>query len=51
MAKRALEQNCEVCCAEYMITYDGENIVDEPAFCPFCASPAEQELDFGEDRG
>jgi DNA-directed RNA polymerase subunit RPC12/RpoP len=27
---------CNNCGAEYMLTYDEDNILEEPKFCPFC---------------
>jgi len=29
---------CDACGVEYMITFDEENIVDQPMHCPFCSS-------------
>ena len=27
---------CNNCGAEYMLTYDEDNIMEDPCFCPFC---------------
>ena len=29
---------CNGCGAEYMLTYDEDNIMDEPKSCPFCGA-------------
>lgn len=49
--KTTVENYCEHCGAEYMITWDEEMLIDEPIFCPFCAVRVDaEELDFGEDN-
>lgn len=37
---------CQECGAEYMITYNVDQSIDEPLFCPFCACAETDELDF-----
>ena len=32
---------CNSCGAEYMLTYDEDNILEEPKFCPFCGHSSE----------
>ena len=29
---------CEDCGVEYMVTFDYDNVVDQPMYCPFCSS-------------
>lgn len=56
--KTAEEFLCDSCGAEYTITYDNEEVLDEAIYCPFCGSELdsydmeeefEQELNFDED--
>lgn len=48
--KITVENYCEKCGSEYMVTYDPENNIDEPSFCAFCAELiVDDELDFDED--
>ena len=48
--KISVEHFCEKCGAEYMVTYDPDNNIEEPVFCAFCAELIDQdELDFEDD--
>ena len=49
-SKRTIEYFCEDCHAEYMITWDEDNLLDNPLYCPFCAY-MEDELEYDEDSG
>lgn len=50
MSKKTIDQYCQQCGTEYMITYDEDNSVDEPVFCAFCAQLiSDEELEFNED--
>lgn len=48
--KTTVEHYCSICGVEYMVTWDEDNIPDEPIFCPFCATGVDdEELDFNDD--
>ena len=37
MSRKTVEDYiCDSCGAEYSVTYTEEDIMEEPAFCPFC---------------
>ena len=38
MSKKAEEFLCDSCGAEYTVTYDAEEILEDPIHCPFCGS-------------
>lgn len=39
MSRKTVEEfMCDGCGAEYSITYNDEDIMEEPVFCPFCAN-------------
>lgn len=53
-SKITKEYECENCGAEYMITFDEDNIMDQPMYCPFCCDhnddfDDEDDLSFGSD--
>ena len=49
-SKTSIEHYCENCGAEYMVTFDQDNQIEEPIFCVFCAQLIDsEELDFEED--
>jgi DNA replicative helicase MCM subunit Mcm2 (Cdc46/Mcm family) len=49
-SKITVELYCDKCGTDSMVTYDPDNTVDEPIFCPFCAELAtENDLDFEKD--
>lgn len=54
-SKLTIEYECEKCGAEYMITFDEENIIDQPLYCPFCSGhnddydDASDDLSYGTD--
>lgn len=38
MSKKADDFLCDSCGAEYTLTYDVEEVLDEAIYCPFCGS-------------
>jgi len=52
-SKITKEYECEKCGVEYMITFDEDNIMDQPLYCPFCSDhnddfdDANDDLSFG----
>jgi len=47
---------CDDCGVEYMVTFDEENVIDQPMYCPFCSSQSQdynemnvEGFDFDED--
>ena len=54
-SKLTIEYECQKCGAEYMITFDEENIIDQPIYCPFCSGhndnydDASDDLSYGTD--
>jgi len=59
MSRKTVEEFlCDGCGAEYTITFIEEDIMEEPAFCPFCGNELDTydieeeyqgELDFNDD--
>lgn len=46
-SKTTLEQYCHHCGSEYMITWNEDEQIEEPIFCPFCAQiTRDEDLDF-----
>ena len=37
-AKTTIDLECNACGAEYMITFDYDEVIDEPDSCPFCGN-------------
>ena len=47
---------CDDCGVEYMVTFDEDNVIDQPMHCPFCSSLSQdydemdiKNLDFDDD--
>lgn len=47
---------CDDCGVEYMVTFDEDNIIDQPMYCPFCSLQSQdynemdvEGFDFDED--
>jgi rRNA maturation endonuclease Nob1 len=57
MSKTAEEFQCDGCGAEYTITYDASDILEDADYCPFCGEERgtydyddrQEELDFNDD--
>lgn len=55
--KIAVEFLCDNCGAEYTLKYDGEEVIDDPLYCPFCSNELDSydveelqiEMDFDDD--
>ena len=37
-AKTTIEIECNSCGAEYMITFNEDEVIEDPVTCPFCGS-------------
>ena len=46
-AKTTIELECNSCGAEYMITFDYDEVIEEAEHCPFCGSHID---DYGSDE-
>jgi hypothetical protein len=44
--------SCDNCGIEYMVTFDEDNVIDQPEYCPFCKAKSsdfdETELELDE---
>jgi len=48
--------SCDNCGVEYMVTFDEDNVIDQPTYCPFCKAKSSDyddidvnEIDFDDE--